>query len=144
YLHSLLGSRGAPELVARSGVPRAINREKIDEAVLLRELADADGRRGRVLRGLRRLLRARRGRDAFHPSAPASVPDAPAGVFALRRGAEGEEVVCLHELAGAPADVRLDASGRDLLTGTRTEAGTVRLRPYQVLWLAAEGEPART
>jgi sucrose phosphorylase len=144
YLHSLLGSRGAPELVERSGVPRAVNREKLDEAALLRELADADGRRARVLRGLRRLLRARRGRAAFHPSAAASVPDAPPGVFALRRGAGDEEVVCLHELAGAPADVPLAAGGRDLLTGTRIEAGTVRMRPYQVLWLTVEDDPVRT
>ena len=135
YLHSLLGSRGAPELVAASGVPRAINREKLDEATLLRELADPDGRRARIVRALRRLLRARR---------PAGVPSEragdgagpPIGVFGVRRGRRRRR----HVRSGtgrAGREAHLDRPGSDVLTGDRFSAGELRLAPYEVLWIAS-------
>ena len=136
YLHSLLGSRGAPELVTASGVPRAINREKLDEATLLRELADPDGRRARIVRALRRLLRARR-RPAFHPAAPATALDLPSGVFGVRRGRDEDAVACVQELAGRGAAVHLDRPGYDVLTGDRVAAGELRLAPYEVRWIAS-------
>jgi sucrose phosphorylase len=136
YLHSLLGSRGAPDLVARSGVPRAINREKLDEATLLRDLAEPDGRRARVLGGLRTLLRARR-RPAFHPAAPATVLDLGPGVFGVRRGQDAQAVTCLQELAGRGASVHLERPGTDLLTGDRFAPGELRLAPYGVRWIAS-------
>ncbi|MFO7899757.1 MAG: sugar phosphorylase, partial [Planctomycetota bacterium] len=135
YLHSLLGSRGAPELAARRGVPRAVNRAKLDEATLSAELADPRGRRARILAALRALLRARRGRPAFHPSAPSTVLDAPPGVFTVRRGAENGTVTCVQELAGRDATVRVERGGRELLSGRPVEPGTVPVGPYQVLWI---------
>jgi sucrose phosphorylase len=135
YVHSLLGSVGSPELAAERGIPRAINRAKLDEDALRRELADADGRRARVLHALRRLATVRRSQRAFHPSAPAEVLDAPRGVFALRRGDGQDRIVALHELAGETTEARLQDGGVDLLSGRSVAAGTVRLEPYQVLWV---------
>lgn len=135
YLHSLLGSRGAPELAARRGVPRAVNRAKLDAATVSTELADPRGRRARILAALRTLLRARRGRPAFHPSAPSTVLDAPPGVFTVRRGAEDRTVTCVQELAGQDATVRVERGGRELLSGHPVEPGTVPVRPYEVLWI---------
>ena len=135
YVHSLLGSRGAPELAARQGVPRAVNRAKLDEATLSAELADPLGRRARILAALRGLLRARRGRPAFHPSAPSTVLDAPKGVFSVRRGAEDRTVACVQELAGRDATVRVERGGRELLSGRPIEPGTVPVGPYEVLWI---------
>jgi sucrose phosphorylase len=135
YVHSLLGSVGSPELAARRGVPRAINRAKLDEHVLQRELADEDGRRARVLAALQRLASVRRAQTAFHPAAPSEILDASGGVFALRRGDDVHRIVAVHELAGEAAEVRLATGGVDLLSGRPVEAGTVRLEPYQVLWV---------
>ncbi|MDZ7708204.1 MAG: alpha-amylase family glycosyl hydrolase [Trueperaceae bacterium] len=139
YLHSLLGSRGSPELAARHGVPRAVNRAQLDSETLSRELADPRGRRARVLAAIRALLRARRGRPAFHPSAPSTVLDAPPGVFAVRRGVEERTVTCIQELAGRDATVRVQRGGRELLSGRQIEPGTVPVRPYQVLWIDDTG-----
>jgi sucrose phosphorylase len=136
YLHSLLGSRGAHDLIAKGAAPRAINREKLDEATLLRELAEPDGRRARVLRGLRTLLRARR-RPAFHPTAPAVILNLPTGVFGVRRGRECDAVTCLQELSGRGSTVPLDRPGTDLLTGDRLADGELRLAPYDVRWIAS-------
>lgn len=138
YVHSLLGSIGSPELVAERGVPRAINRAKLDEEVLRRELADPDGRRARVLRALRRLSTVRRSQAAFHPAASAEVLDASRGVFALRRGDGTDAVTAVHELAGEAGEVRLEEAGVDLLSGHALDAGRVRLEPYQVMWVRAQ------
>ena len=135
YVHSLLGSVGSPELAAERGIPRAINRAKLDDATLRRELADEDGRRARVLAALRRLASVRRTQAAFHPAAPSEILDASRGVFALRRGDDAQRIVAVHELAGETAEVRLATGGMDLLSGRPVEAGTVRLEPYQVLWV---------
>jgi len=135
YVHSLLGSVGSPELAAERGMPRAINRAKLDEDRLRHELADEDGRRARVLAALRRLAGVRRSQAAFHPGTAAEILDAPRGVFALRRGDGAGRIVALHELAGEAAEVRLPTGGVDLLSGGPVEAGTLRLEPYQVLWV---------
>ena len=139
YLHSLVGSRGAPELAARRGVRRAVNRAKLDEATLRAELAEPRGRRARILAALRALLRARRGRPAFHPSAPSTVLDAPPGVFTVRRGAEDRTVACVQELAGRDATIRVERGGRELLSGRPIEPGTVPIGPYEVLWIDESG-----
>lgn len=135
YVHSLLGSRGAPDLAAARGIPRAINRATLDETELQAELADPDGRRARVLRALTRLLARRRSHVAFHPSAAAVVLDAPPGVFALRRERDGERIHAWHELAGRSWGVDVREAGVDLVSGTEVAAGRAELAPYQVLWV---------
>ena len=133
YLHSLLGSRGDPKLARSTGIPRAINRAKLDADALHRELDDPTSRRARILHALRTLLHARRAHPAFHPSAPHAVLDAPPGVLHLRRG-RTDPVTCIHELAGTGARVDLPA-GRDLRTGARVAAGPRDLAPYEVAWI---------
>lgn len=137
YLHSLLGSRGAPDLARATGVPRAINRAKLDADATLRELDDPTSRRARILHVLQHLLRARRSHPAFHPNAPHAIPDAPPGVLTIRRGGDAP-VTAVHELAGRDARAVLPA-GRDLLTGERREACPHDLAPYEVRWIAEAG-----
>jgi len=139
YLHSLLGSRGSPELASSSGMPRAVNRAKLDHDRLKVELSDPDGRRARVLDALARLLRARRRHPAFDPSAPHQVVDTPPSVFAVRRTGPAGEVDAWHELAGETVTVRLPRGGKNLLSGAPVEAGTHTLAPYQVLWVDPAG-----
>ena len=135
YLHSLLGSRGAPHLAKATGMPRSINREKLDAATVQRELDDPTSLRARTLHALRTLLRARRVHPAFNPSAPSRVAEAPNGVFALERGADAR-VIAVHELAGRRVTFDLDTPGHDLLSGERLQPGTLELEPYAVRWVA--------
>ncbi len=139
YAHSLLGSRGAPHEVTRTGRARSINREKLALGRLSSELADAEGRRARVLASLSALLRARRGHPAFDPFGEQQVLDADGGVFALLRTAAGRTAWCLHNLSDRAQRLRnaeLNGTARDLLTGgERTLSGELTLEPWQTLWL---------
>ncbi len=141
YAHSLLGSRGAPAEVARTGRARSINREKLDDATLRAELADPAGRRARILGALRQLLSVRRHHPAFAPQAPQEVLPTDAGVFGLRREGPSGSVWCLHNLSDHPASVASGARpqrGRDLLGGAgATPDETLVLAPWQTLWLEA-------
>ncbi|HKI56990.1 MAG TPA: alpha-amylase family glycosyl hydrolase [Trueperaceae bacterium] len=139
YVHSLLGSRGAPHEVRRTGRARSINREKLGLEALLAELADAEGRRARVLAALSTLIRARRAHPAFDPFGAQQVLPAEGGVFALRREAGGRAAWCLHNLSGQPARFEHpDLHGRatDLLAGgERPLTRALALDPWQTLWL---------
>ncbi|WP_299277600.1 sugar phosphorylase [uncultured Georgenia sp.] len=153
YLHSLLGSRSWHEGVERSGHARDINRERLDLHRLTWELADAGGRRARVLEGLREMIAVRVAETAFHPDAPMTVLDVPAGQLAVLRSPRegtGGTVLCVQDVAGAGGTVRaavplpdgtrlhdlLGAGGRGAVV--RDGAVELSLAPYGVRWLRVE------
>ena len=126
YVHSLMGSRGDRAGADASGIPRRINREKLDRCRLETELADPDSLRHHVFSGLKSLLQARRGNPAFAPSAPQKIWELGESVFAVERlnpnGAD--RVLCLHNISNRHVEV------------TRPDTGlTVGLDPYQYRWL---------
>jgi glucosylglycerate phosphorylase len=122
YFHSLFGSRGDRAGAEAAGIPRRINRQKLDRAVLERELSDPGSRRARVLFELKALLRRRQASTAFHPGGAWQVVDGDRRVFGLRRTSPdgADSVLCLHNVS---------------LERVRTEGQ--ELEPYQVLWLPA-------
>lgn len=133
YVHSLLGSRSDTAGMLRTGINRSINREKLELGALRRDLANPQSLRSRVLDRLSKLLLVRRRTPAFHPQARQEVLDAPAAVFALRRG---ESVTCLVNVSDRPQVVRLDAPvSHDLLDETFRPAAEITLAPYGVRWL---------
>ncbi|HEY9173734.1 MAG TPA: sugar phosphorylase, partial [Verrucomicrobiae bacterium] len=107
YFHSLFGSRGHRAGAEASGIPRRINREKLERARLEAELADATSLRARVFAGYRDLLRLRRAHAAFAPASPQRVLDLDPRVFAvLRETADGRDrVLCLHNVSGEAVNV---------------------------------------
>jgi glucosylglycerate phosphorylase len=147
YVHSLLGSRGDRAAAEQSGIPRRINRAKLDRPQLERELNQPDSLRARVFDGFSRMLRARRQQAAFCPSAPQKVCSPRPGIVVIRRGepeADGA-IWCVHNLgaresaidwptedAVAPEEPH-DVSGAPV----QFVARRIRLRPYEVLWLKA-------
>jgi len=147
YAHSLLGSRNDPAALAATGRPRSINRGRFELAALQAELGDPRHRRSQVLRGMRRLLRARAAHPAFHPHAPARWPEAPPSVAAVVRRSPDAEVLALHNLG--PSGVAVDAAALlrrrwpdgvlDLLTGGRVPGATIALGPHEVRWIEAPG-----
>ncbi len=131
YFHSLFGSRGDRPGAERSGMPRRINREKLERARLEAELAEAGSLRARVFQGLRTLLARRSAHPAFAPAAPAAYPELDRRVFTVHRQArEGHaEVWCLHNVSGQT--VRLPATG---------PWPAVTLAPWDFVWLERAGE----
>ena len=149
YFHSLFGSRSWPEGVEARGSHRAINREKLDHAALMRDLEDPDSLRSKVFGGYRTLLAARSGWDAFHPGAPQRIVRLDDRVFALARtGSDESNVLCLHNVSAEAVSMvldsesvglRMEAGIADLLGSEAVEpAGTWTLEPYESAWLVEE------
>ena len=155
YVHSLIGSRSWREGVAQTGRNRTINREKLDQAKLERELADPASLRYRVLSAYRRLLRARAAEPAFDPYGGQRVIALDEAVFALLRTARSgnRNVLCMHNVSDRvqsvrllPAELGLEAGDwLDLVSGevqavskeSSQNGWALSLPPYAVRWLRA-------
>jgi len=120
YFHSLFGSRGDRAGAAASGIPRRINREKLDAEALARELDERGSLRHRLHTNLAGLLRRRAACPAFAPSSPQRVLEAGPGLFAVERGYAGDAMLCLHEISGR-----------------RQEYAGQILEPYEARWVAS-------
>jgi sucrose phosphorylase len=148
YFHSLFGSRNDREAALASGINRRINRQKLSARELQAALRDPSSLRSRVFENFRSLLRLRRQRPAFSPHAPQRVLDLGPGIFALERtSANGQTVLCLHNLKPHPLDISVPVppgsqprSVTELFTQQQLtlESNTLRLHliPYQTAWVA--------
>ena len=137
YYHSILGSRNYHEGVERTGIKRAINREKLQVPPLRRELATPGSRRALALELLTGLLRVRGKHRAFHPEGRQQVHRLHPNVFGVeRRSPEGKEkLLALVNLSKEPLRVSPDFEGRrDVISG-RTWGRDIDMAPYEVLWL---------
>ncbi len=147
YFHSMFGSRGDPAGAVGSGIPRRINREKLNRARLEAELRDSDSLRARVLAGHRELLRIRQQHTAFGPAAPQSVLRFDSRVLALlRQSRDGTDtVLCLQNVSHESVPVHLQAvlpgvqGWKTLWGGNRSPATSeiLVLQPCGTSWLAA-------
>ena len=81
YFHSLFGSRGDRKGAEESGIPRRINRKKLEVASLEAELDQPDSLRAQVFAGMQSMLAARASHPAFNPFAEQEILDAPADLF---------------------------------------------------------------
>jgi sucrose phosphorylase len=168
YVHSLFGSRSYRAGVKQTGRYRSINREKFRRDELERALVDPTSLRHRVFYPYLHLIRTRAAHRAFHPNGAQWVlsgdETGSESLFALVRVAPngGEKVLCIHNVSSVeqPFSVNLsslsfsrpdrvrDFITRDLITHdliTRAVfpvdgVGNLSLRvaPYQVLWLGWE------
>lgn len=141
YFHSLFGSRGDRAGAEASGIPRRINREKLDLAAIEREL-DAPGTlRARVFSGLKTLLQARASHPAFSPATPQKILQASDGLFVVSRG----DVLCLANVTPAPVEyVPSPGCWKPLVCLPATELPqglVIRVPAYGVVWLADERIP---
>jgi len=134
YVHSLLGSRNWSAGVEESGIPRRINREKLDLAALEAEL-DADGLRARVSRRLLALIRVRRDLPAFAPGSPQTVIALDPRVLALARGAPGARVLALANVSDDALTLETPWGAYDAISGESVDSTCVRLAPFQARWL---------
>ncbi|MFN2190482.1 MAG: sugar phosphorylase, partial [Candidatus Promineifilaceae bacterium] len=151
YFHSLVGSRGWKEGLQIKGYPRAVNREKLDLNILLKELAGTDPVRQRIFQGYIRLLDKRRSCQAFHPFGEQHILAVNSAFFAILRSRpeDGSQALCLHNISPERKTLTLDTAShqleefsrcRDLITGGLWETGDQGIlkkefQPYDCLWL---------
>jgi len=151
YFHSLFGSRGDRPGADASGMPRRINRQKLDRASLEAELSRSGSLRSRIFGGCKDLLRIRRAHPAFHPQAAQRVIDLDPRLFAVCRipAGQADPMLCLHNVSGEtvaigelPPEARLASAWTDPATGRcyrpgGRDAAPLRLDGFQTLWLRA-------
>lgn len=142
YFHSLFGSRNDRAGAEASGIPRRINRQKLQRADLERELADGTSLQFQVLTLLRELLRTRRANPAFHPAGRQEALDCDARLFAvLRSSPDGREhALCLHNVSNETVSVKIPLGGearRDFAERLMYPEGIVdaSIPPYETVWI---------
>lgn len=126
YVHSLLGSRGDRTSAERSGIPRRINREKLEARRLENELADPGHLRHGIFQGLRTLLRERARHPAFAPSGGQVIHALADSVFVVERisRVDGRRMWCGHNVSAHSVSIPHPDGGP-----------TLTLAPYDVRWL---------
>ncbi len=149
YFNALGATPNDPLGVERTGMTRSINRRKWDGSELERLIDLPLTDTGQVFPEYARRLRIRRGIRAFHPDAPQRVLEMPAGIFALERvSVDGAQRVCaIHNITGSPVTLDIAPLGTEATrwfdalhqTVPDIEAGALRLRPYQSVWLMDKG-----
>ncbi|PZE21150.1 alpha-amylase family glycosyl hydrolase [Paenibacillus xerothermodurans] len=136
YYHSLFGSSNDYAGLEQSGIPRRINREKLDASALAAEL-ETTGRRRMLFDGILRLFRVRQETSAFSPYADQQVVEVHDNrVFAVRRtnGQTGSSVVALANVTNQPVQLETNIHGRELFSSERI-SGTIALQPYGYAWI---------
>ncbi len=153
YFHSLFGSRNDRAAALESGIKRRINRQKLTLAELEADLGRKRSLRTCVFGRYRVLLKARRSHAAFNPHAEQRVFEGDHRVFAVLRTAATcrDWVLCLHNVTNERVTVEItmtEVASAAVWTEMLCQRpypvsanGTisVRLRPYEVNWLAAQG-----
>jgi sucrose phosphorylase len=140
YIHSLLGSRNWYEGVEMTGRARTINRRQIRLSALLKDLGNANSDRAEIFHPYCRMLKVRRGQPAFHPNADFDILNLTQQVMGVRRANQDQKIYALTNVVGEEVLLSLGSLGvpqqmRDLLSDQIFNSDTLRLKPYQTLWL---------
>ena len=143
YVHSVLGSRNWTAGVEKTGMPRSVNREKLDAEKVEKELENPDGFRSRVFHPYLEMIGVRRRQPAFHPNADFRVLDADPRVFAFERKGGSQTLLAIANVSSERVEVRLSGVGEndkmvDLFTNKETALKTLELEPCQFVWLSDE------
>ncbi len=138
YFHSLVGSQNDVAGVARTGIKRSINREKLDYDQLLSELQMPGMPRAIIFQSLKKLLQIRNAHPCFHPFANFTFPDFGESLIAIKRYDQDQqqELLLLFNISSQSQKCILPNSAYfDLLQNQNVEAA-LELAPYDFVWLA--------
>ncbi|MGI8316704.1 alpha-amylase family glycosyl hydrolase [Halobacillus mangrovi] len=135
YYHSLLGSKNDYEGLNNSGIPRRINREKLELSHIRKELND-DTRRNGIFTGLKEMIGVRQAEPAFSPYADQEVLELDERVFALVRSNQetGDQVFFAVNTSREEVTISLPFEGIDLVKNRNT-SGTITLPRYGFKWI---------
>jgi glycosidase len=132
YIHCLLGSRNYLEGPEKTGMNRMINREKLSQEEVFKELSNPDSRRFQVLEGFVHLLKARRQIKAFHHAAAREVVRSDERLFVMARQGAGESVDAVINVSDHTVDLPQYVGRYDFLSKSSFVG---RVEPYGVHFL---------
>ncbi|HBH05806.1 MAG TPA: hypothetical protein DDX92_04295 [Flavobacteriales bacterium] len=138
YLHSLIGSENDIRGMIDSGIPRRINRQKLNFESLTKELADESSQRYKLTQSIKELMEIRKKEPAFNPYASFDVQCIQPELLKIRRKheAKDQEVICFFHFGEGKTNLNLGANKTytNLKTG-RTVKGELPFGPYAFEWL---------
>lgn len=136
YIHSLLGSRNDYYGKSVSGIPRRINREKLDYKTLEKQLTE-DTNRKQIFDTLIERLKIRRKESAFSPQSGQKVLKGNEQVLSFIRENKRtqERIYVLINVSGKEQKAAYDGlNGYDLLTG-KTVRSEITLKAWECAWV---------
>jgi glycosidase len=148
YFHSMVGSRGDLKNAEESGIPRRINREKLNLETLQAELQNNPVRR-QISQALTGMLKIRAERKEFSPTANQEVLPGNSQSLLLQRG-ESPGILCAANFSDRATTVNLPRMGRYRILWsssagvTSPASGVLRLPPRGAVWLESEDGERQT
>ncbi len=137
YYHSVVGSRNYYEGVKKTGMPRSINREKLNYRELTEQLDDEKTLRGMVYKKITKLLRIRRGLRAFDPNGEQIIHDIDERVFTVERiSPDGKEkILAILNVSDSPITIPVQKDYKRDIISDRIFINQITLNRYESLWL---------
>lgn len=141
YIHSLLGSRNWEDGVRQTKMARTINREKLQKNDVISELADVKTFRSGIFHPYLNMIKVRKSQPAFHPNAGFEIQRIDPKIFTIIRYSKNQTIYALTNISSSQVCCALKGGGvplkmKDLLTGASLSVDSLRLNPYQFIWLA--------
>lgn len=133
YINSYLGVENDEEGVQKTGMNRSINRKKFMYESLMEELAHTESRQEQIRKEMEKLIRVRKGCDAFDTHAGQNVLKEQKELFSYVRTGKTKTVLCLHNFSEKKIE-RADTKGVDLFTGEKVD-GSVEIAPFSFKWI---------
>ncbi|GGF30503.1 sucrose phosphorylase [Halobacillus andaensis] len=135
YYHSLLGSKNDRNGYEVSGIPRRINREKLEFDRIKQELHENE-RRSAIFHGLKEMINLRQQESAFSPYAVQEVMEIDPRIFALKRVNDrtGDEVFFAVNTSRDDVSFDLPYHGTKLW-GPVGNSEPITLGAYDFIWL---------
>jgi sucrose phosphorylase len=144
YIHSLLATPNNHEGVKRSGKARTINRKKLDYNELER-LVKYPGKNSAVFNELRRIIKIRKKKKAFHPDSIQKILNTDFKFLCIYRNykVNAEELWSLSNITDTDQVLPVrkilknDSEYFDILEDTKYPKNltSIKLKPYQTVWL---------
>lgn len=136
YFHSLVGSRNYYKGVAKSGIKRRINREKLNIENLAKELADSGNLRYKVFTSYKQLLTVRTNEKAFNPFGSAEYLNIDNDkIFVIKRQYIEETIYAIYNFSDQLVQMNsLAPNVYDLLSGKELAENIWKIEPYCFCW----------
>ncbi len=136
YFHSLFGSRNDYAGLKNSGSNRSINRQKLTQSTLEKELKN--GLRPLIFHPYMSLLEVRANQLAFDPYGDFDFPVTDERIFCILRSSGGQRLACIHNLGDSDYDANelLESIAFDPNGGLLKNRGA-KLEPFDFEWFEA-------
>ena len=137
YYHSIIGSRNYYEGVKKTGMPRSINREKLNFIKVKEELLKNGTLRNMVYTKIIKLLEIRRKHKAFDPHGQQRILDLDKSLFAVERISPDRKEKMLSITNVSNKKITIPVPGdykKDVITD-RIFINQIPINQYESLWL---------